>query len=325
MQFEVPYNFDTTLIDFLIGFNNTKDISAFYISPFLEDASPAKRFYISTVHPGIANSPKTREEYEYHVKYAQNAGLPVTGMFQHPIDEPSDEILNYYVNTLGINKFIVTRNNVAKRIRALKKDVYLIASIVKRSSLEQINNGDLKDFDNVVLWFPFNRNINWIREITANIEITVLVNCTCSPNCDGMHHWYAGDERLSRISSDCNLEILEQIAPLKVDMFSEGSIEGDTKDSCPHDRKDSGIFIPPSALFFFEKAGVTHFKLQGREFSTNFLISDIRKYLGGDVRRSMTTSGLEMTELFKQGLEKYYNIGTPEIKTGYKFDGDGIL
>ena len=62
--FEIPYNFDTKLIDFLNIYNNI-DIHCIYVAPFREHYRSAK-FYEWLIP---RSSPQNLSDYEYHIHY----------------------------------------------------------------------------------------------------------------------------------------------------------------------------------------------------------------------------------------------------------------
>lgn len=312
MQFEIPYNFDRNLIRFLETFKHKDLIATIYVCPFPEDSVSAKSNYISTVHPGIASIPKTRIEYESHVRELRTLGIKLSTMFQNPIHEPTDAILGYYFNTLNFECAIVTRDSLAKRIKLKFPNVYIIGSIVKRCSYDELLNDKLENFDNIVLWFPFNRNIEWIRSLPRNRDYTLLANCTCSPYCDGMHHWFAGDPELSKMRVDSS-ETVRRLFGVEQSKLFPG--ENPKNGKCPqHNQADKGIYVPPYLTGEFGKAGITHIKLQGREYPTCDLITDIQGYVSTGIESITSYLGMEMTQLYLQGFEKYYNIGKVSVQ-----------
>lgn len=245
--FEIPYNFDTQLIDFL---NIYKDINlhCIYIPPFKDHYICAKRFYRDIPH----TLPETLKEYEYHIQYIQKF-FPnkIMLLLQQNDICISKELLKYYINDLKITKFCVgsiEQANEIKNILSIEDDI--IGSITMKIDSDKLQN--IKEylvFSGFVLWFPFNRNIQKIKELPKNFKYVLLVNCGCSIYCNGTHHWLANNSNL----------------------------EYQAISKCPrilNSKFENIITIPPYDIQYFEPY-IDYIKLQGREYTTTKIINDI--------------------------------------------------
>lgn len=164
-----------------------------------------------------------------------------------------NELLDWYIN-LGFKKFCVGSIQQAKVIKNISKEFEVVASITMKISPEQFKT-DInleKYFDKFVLWFPYNRDLETIKNLPKKYKYILLVNCSCNKNCDGTHHWFADKE-----------------------------IEDNIKNTCPNVLfgKDyrQRILIRPTDLPVFNHY-IDCYKLQGREYKTQDIIKDIVLY-----------------------------------------------
>lgn len=242
--FEIPYNFDTQLINFLTIYKNI-NIHSIYLPPFRGHYMCAKTYYRDISQ----TLPKDIEEYEYHIHYIQKY-FPdkIMLLLQQNDILLEEEYLKYYIN-LGITKFCVGSKAQAIAIRALLPTAEIIGSITMKIDKYKLAQDDYSMFDNFVLWFPFNRNIEAIKELPTNYSYTLLVNCGCSIYCEGTGHWLAKDKRTEQERCDNCITHL--------DHFFEHT-----------------IIVPPQDIKYFDPY-INCLKLQGREYSTTKIITDI--------------------------------------------------
>lgn len=243
--FEIPYNFDKKLIDFLNIYS--LNIHCIYLPPYRDHYLSAKSYYQYIP----ANSPQTIKDYESHIKYIQTF-FPdkIMLLLQQNNSLLEDAFLNYYLE-LGITKFCVGSIQEAKHIKTFLSTSELLGSItMKIDNNKLLTNQDYNIFNGFVLWFPFNRDIELIKKLPLNFNYSLLLNCSCSIYCQGTQHWLAKN------------------------YFEEKKAVNE----CPknYQFKDS-ILIPQQDLLFFDKY-ISYYKLQGREYSTQQIINDIVYY-----------------------------------------------
>lgn len=256
--FEIPYNFDTKLIDFLEIYQEKINIHCIYLPPFKDHYKSAKYYHTGQTGVCVENTyPKTILDYEYHIKYI-NSRFPnkIMLLLQQNNINMSIELLNYYFS-LGIKKFCVGSLEQAKIIKEKfnNYNIEIFGSITMKINKLKLTEEHIKYFDGFVLWFPFNRDIKRIKKLPNNFKYILLINCKCCSFCDGTHHWFASKE-----------EEEHMYCPRK--FFNINFQEQNFKNS---------IFIRPNDLQLFEPY-ISYYKLQGREYKTWQIISDIIYY-----------------------------------------------
>ena len=250
--FEIPYNFDKNLIDALTKIKHIQEMChSIYIPPYCEDYHSVKQYY-DTVENGVVKMQRliTRQNYENHIEYIrQHFPNKMMLLLQQNDFVINNELLNYYIN-LGFTKFCVGSVEQANNIKKIMPRAEIVASITMKLSPQDLEEKQYEVFDAIVLWFPYNRKISVIKTLPKKYRYIILVNCECNVYCEGTHHWFTDEIKL--LSLDC-----------------------------PKTRDNSWINtmrIYPWDLSLFEPY-VSHFKIQGREYSTEYLLPIIDKYM----------------------------------------------
>lgn len=254
-KFEIPYNFDKQLINYLSMLQIHNKIHSIYLPPFKDDYISAKHFHTHAYGQNVLNSfPLNKQEYESHINLINNY-FPNTLMLllQQNNTLIDEQLLDYYYN-LGFHKFCVGSYEQAKIIRNKFPYCEIIGSITMKIMPKDLTDNKYKIFDGFVLWFPFNRNLPEIKKLPKNYKYTLLVNCDCSIYCDGTRHWLATSQKNDQNSGNYCPRL-----------------------HCSEEFKDI-IRIKAEDLILFENY-ISYFKLQGREYKTVDLISDICIYL----------------------------------------------
>ena len=243
--FEIPYNFDKQLIDFLNIYKI--DIHCIYLPPFRNHYITTRHFYRSL----MGTFPLDLLEYEKHINnIIQNNFNPML-LLQRPDKLLPKELVRYYIN-IGIKTFCVGSIEQANIIKEVKDDVEIIGSIVMQINNEKLKQNNYHNFNGFVLFFPFNRNIQLIKELPKEYEYSLLVNSGCNIFCDGVRHW--------------TVNSLEE--------------ETNIMNNCPRRKNNSiehNIYIPNIDVQYFEPY-INYIKLQGREYNTQKIIGDIVNY-----------------------------------------------
>lgn len=247
VKYELPFNFDLNLLNF-IDDNIDKDwIEFLFLSPFKDDSSNARSHV-----EGVAKSnwtytvPNSRDDYTNFIKEIQKHGIKPAILFQE--DTPiASNILDYYLK-LGIDSFIVNSDELAKNIKKIDSKLKVIASITKILSAKDLWENDYSMYDKIVLHFPFNRALCKLKELPSFYKYTLLANSYCVYNCkSAKDHWSSTKETSSKVPCLKNIN------------------------------KDDLIYIPPEYIYMFEPY-VDSFKIQGREYPTNVLSEEIYCY-----------------------------------------------
>jgi hypothetical protein len=276
-KFEVAYNFDKRLINYIVE-NNYQDFVEFvYMPPFWEDYSGAKR---NLPNPEMGPEPRDKKVYESHVKNIVDNNLPLCILLQNKKQLLTKEMLEYYVK-LGATSFTVNNDETAKMIKEYNSKLRVIASITKKLSYNDFISKDLSMYDYFVLYFPFNRSLETLKKLPKQYKYVLLVNCICGYTCPGEFHWFAGCDENGK-------ELL--IGP-----------------PCQSGIPNQTIAIFADNLDMFDPYAYGY-KLQGREFPVETLKDHLDKYIA----RKVTEEGEKnYYNAHVAGIEEiYYNVAT---------------
>ena len=268
--FDLPYNFDKDLIEFYrIFFKKGENmVHSIYLPPLQDDYLAAKNYtriipyavgkIPTPMDAGICNTiPSDEYAYSLHIslinKYFPNKCCL---LLQNPKELMSKYTLKKYIDQ-GITKFCVGSIKQAAIIKSVLPEAEITGSITMKIMPEDLNNHKelYKDFNNFVLWFPYNKNFDLLEQLPKDFKYSLLVNCTCSKNCSGKH-WLVESEEEEMINC--------KTCPTKTEGYN---IDQDS------------IYIRPADLKYYDNY-ISFYKFQGREHSTPLIISDIAKYTG---------------------------------------------
>ena len=197
--FEVPYNFSKTLLSFYK--KNQQNISFLFVPPYMND-SINTRTSIETHRKGSCYMPRTREEYEEHLNNIVKAGLKFVILWQDPNLSISKDMILYY-KELGAAGFIIGNNDSAKIIKDIDANLVVICSLVQRICSQALTR-DFKYYDKVLLYYPYNRGIDALKELFFMKEKIILMpNTLCHVDCPSMHHWFPNLKRNFSQKTDC--------------------------------------------------------------------------------------------------------------------------
>lgn len=200
-------------------------------------------------------------------------------------------MLDYYCR-LGASGFIVADDRNARIIKEYRRDLSVICSIVQRIGAN-IKGKDLKDYDYVILYYPFNRAIDALKRLDEiKDKIILMPNTMCNIDCPSTHHWFPQTGRPFDASRDCPMTIKNI-------------------DRC-------GIILPEHLGLFDNLVG--GYKLQGREYPTTAI-----KYICSFYFNRISYDGF-VDPFFEEGMatrlkeqirsmtpEVYYNIRSFDI------------
>lgn len=285
--FEVPYNFDESLIQFYKRY--ISNISYIFLPPFKDDLTNT-RTYIESDTKGCCYMPKNRTEYEGHIRLINGSGLKFIVLWQDRNNVMSREMLEYYCR-LGASGFTIANDINAKIIKDYRSNLVVICSIIQRRC-RGITCMDFKYYDYIVMYFPFNRALDVLKQLAPIKEKMLLIpNTFCHTDCPGIHHWFI---------EDYNFNPVEDCPAIK-----------DIKNSA---------YIYPEHLYLFDNF-IGGYKLEGREYPTELIIIICEMYfrmksdkgfLKGMLKRKLADDlqkSLDMSQ-----LEVYYNVKTRVLK-----------
>lgn len=252
--FEVPYNFDESLLKFYS--KNVAHIKFLYLPPYKED-SINTRSSIQTSIKGHCYMPLSRSEYEHHIGQIVKIGLRFVVLWQSPLSILNHKYLDYYTS-LGASGFIIGNDHNAKIIKDYRSDLIVICSLVQRLRTIELLNRDFQYYDYIILYYTFNRALNTIKELSLLKEkIVIMPNTLCNVECPSIHHWFPTQDKPFNPEQDCWVK-LEQM------------------NKC-------GLIFPEHLHIFDEY--VAGYKLQGREYPTEAIEYLCRFYFGQEERK----------------------------------------
>ncbi len=246
-KFEIPFNFDIELLNFLDNNIDKNWIEFLFLSPFKEDGINA-RSHVENVNVNgwTYKVPESRDEYTKIIEEMIRRGYRPSILFQETEPIPIEK-LDYYFK-LGIKDFVVNNDQLALNIKNKDSNYNVVASITKTLSANDIAENDYSMYDKIVLHFPFNRALSRLEELPQKYNYAILANSYCSYNCTvAKKHWYSNSEEAKKINC------------------------------VKHLNKDTLVYIPPEYIHLFEPYA-SSFKLQGREYSTPVLANEIYYY-----------------------------------------------
>lgn len=257
---EIPYNFDKALIDALVTIDPTgNSYHSIYCCPHKDDYHAAKRNHINSTGLDMQQSnDMDKATYIEHIMYIKkkfpNKLMLLLQQNNVLIDEDK---LRFYIG-LGFTKFCVGSYEQAKAIKNISKAYEVIGSITMKATMEDFKKKEYKEvFDGFVLFFPFNRNFDLIKQLpTEDFNFTLLVNCDCNIKCSGTGHWFASREAEITKSFNCPNRFFA----------SRGYPDW-----------EEIIRIRPMDMSLFDPY-ISYYKLQGREQTTRSIIFNICLY-----------------------------------------------
>ena len=263
-KFEIPFNHTKSILDFLEKYRETliPYISHLLVAPFVED-------YHSTRHKE-AIKPLSRSKYEKQIEKLQELGY-TPAILINGIEKVKQEFLDYYINKLHCNTFIVHSDEIAKYIKDNYKNIITIASITKKLSLKDIQEKDLSMYDYIVLFYTFNASLENIKKLPNKYKYILMVNTYCDYTCDFNTHWFTDD------GSKC-----------------PRYKNGEKNTTCIFS-EDLNIFDPYISIY----------KLQGREYETDMIVREIMYWIFN--KEKYKIDGIIRDRRESLGIEGFYN------------------
>ena len=186
-KFEVPYNFDLELINELKKSDFRENISCVYLPCFYLDGGNSRKNLIFE-----EKYPKNWEEYKKHLLKIKEVSYPMI-LFQEGTS--FNTIKKYY--SLGVRKFCLTDDRLAKEIKSNYADVEVILSITRCIKDSELQNSDLSMYDKIVLPFRYCRAIQLFEALPKDKKYILLVNSHCLYNCNRCKaHWHLKADNL---------------------------------------------------------------------------------------------------------------------------------
>lgn len=286
--YEVPYNFDESLIKFYE--KNSRFIRYVYLPPYKDDC-PNTRTMLESDTKGRCYMPRSRREYERHLQSLFNAGLRFLVLWQLKDRIITPDIIDYYVGH-SASGFIVASDYSARMIKRHNDSLTTVCSIVQKVR-NDVHVRDFDVYDHIVLYYTFNRALDAVKTLSRlKHKLVVMPNAICHVDCPSTHHWFPTARKPFDPYKDCPVTC--------------GNIDR------------SAVILPEHLSLFDDFVG--GYKIQGREYSTETIKYLCHFYFNRTVYRDFIDPFLspEMASRFKHIHENttpevHYNMKTPEL------------
>lgn len=261
-QFEVPYNFKEGYVEEMLRNHDLiKYIKCTYLPAWKDDARTTRGEVL--FKPWY---PKTFDEYAERLKALDEAGLKPCVLIQK-CDHTLDLLQKYY--DLGVRRFILNDDEAA---RTFKKDhdVSLTLSITRVAKFDELTTHDFSMYDDIVLFFYYNRHLDLIKKLPRKYKYTIIVNEHCYYNCRLYKaHWFVTGETEAEYKKN-NDAVVKKCYELQQKPYRDGV-----------DNDHYTTYIPPQALAVFDDY-IDSYKLVDRNMPTYRIITELRRYAGYD-------------------------------------------
>ena len=241
-QYEVPYNF---AYDFYTKLRRRADPFPYVKCIYLPSFEGKNTRYDATLQDGY---PKTKKEYELRLKALQQLGLPLCILMQK--EATMGRVEEYY--SMGIRMVILNDDSLASEIHRKHPKVTMILSITRAITVEEIQNTDLSMYDEIVLFFWFNRHLTEVKNLPKKYRYVLIPNNDCYYKCRWHDaHWFADSlEEMNAATSKCR--------------------------ACIGGLRDT-TYIEPENLAYFDPY-IDSYKLVDRLNPTDRILEDLDRY-----------------------------------------------
>lgn len=254
-QYELPYNFAYDYVGKLARYSELFPyVRCIYLPAYVDDAMTTRRDI-----PLRDEYPKSYDEYLIRLKTMQQLGLPLCILMHR---NATLEILEKYY-ALGIRMFTINDDALAIAARTRHNDISLTLSVTRCLTEKDLVDGDFSMYDDIVLFFWFNRHLSVIKNLPKKYHYILICNTGCYYDCHWHdQHWFAETaEEEIKATDKCR--------------------------ACVHSVRDT-IYVEPENLSYFDPY-ISSYKLTDRLFDTDRIITDLKAYAGrniGAVKRS---------------------------------------
>lgn len=169
---------------------------------------------------------------------------------------------------LGVDGFVIALPALIEAVRGSWPDVPISVSTFARIRTVTQAEYFLRLGARTIILEEANRDFRLIRGLVRlGAEVEILVNQTCLPSCPYRAHHLSTSSLASQPGAACPV-------------FEYPILECGTEYVRDPAKLISGIFVRPEDLAVYEEAGVTRFKVSGRNRSTDWLVRAAKAYAG---------------------------------------------
>lgn len=198
IQFEVPYNLDPEYPDKLVRRGNLIPyIDSIYAAAWKGDCDNT-RFDITYRD----SYPKTYEEYVSRLKGVMALGIPVSILAQRGA---TITMIKRY-RTLGVHHFILNDDKLAARIKEQYPEIKLTLSITRSLTLTELQQGDFRMYDRIVLFHWFARHLQELPFLPKDYQYVMICNSGCYYDCKWHdRHWFLQADTLEEYRKESDI------------------------------------------------------------------------------------------------------------------------
>lgn len=251
-KFEVPYNFEPEFFAYLDTYPELLPyIKFFYLPCWKEDGAQNTR----TLFEQKKQYPLNFEQYWDRIR-ALMSYAPVCILVQR--NAQLSIIDKYYM--LGIRYFVLNDDHLAYSIKKKYPDTFLILSVTRMISKEDIFTLDLSMYDEIILSYYFNRHLKDIKILPTKYKYGILVNSSCYYNCQQYNqHWFYDAKNK------------DQYTKMDNEFFAQCS-------AITQNNRRQSIFINPADLKYFDPF-VSSYKILDRLHSSDMIFNTLFAYV----------------------------------------------
>lgn len=251
IKFELPYNFnyDGKYFEYLEKYkDNFNRIKYIYLPIYNKDK---ERYNTREDFLYSHNFPSSIEEYDKHIFKIKEYGIDICFLIQR---NASLDLIENCIKKYSVYNFTINDDALAKELKNIYSNkIHLNLSITRKLTKEEINTLDLSMYDNIVLYFSYNRDLECIKNLPTKYKYTIICNCECLHDCKmNDEHWFGNNN----VSSYC---ISKRYLNKELNM-------------------KKSAYILCEDLKFFSKY-INTFKLQGRDNSSEKIFNDFDSYI----------------------------------------------
>lgn len=274
-KFEIPYNFNFDK-NYFDNLEANKDLWGYIDTIYLPCFVDTKIDNIQhNSREEFNHSPKTFDEYKWHIDKLKTYNIPITLLIQK---DATEDMVEYHINNFGIYSFIINNDELAKKLKEKYGDkIKLTLSITRIITQEEIETKDLSMYDEICLFFYFTRHLNVIKELPKKYSYIALVNSRCLYDCSVVSkHWFD----IKKLNQTCIRQLYRHgLLNMKI-----------------------SAYVRPQDLFVFDDY-ISTYKLQGREYTSDRIFKEFKAYA---TRQPLDISKCDNFNF--ENIEENYNI-----------------
>lgn len=276
----IPMTFEDDYLDNIIELNNTRTGHAYIKEVYgarrediignLRPSFTLKYISDDNLKKYIARLHKNGIEFNYVINSTVSDGREYT-------DEGRKSIVSYVKNLLemGVDSFTITSSYYMILLKNHFQNININASICNEiDNVQKAKEFELSGANVLVLNRDINRNFKIIKVIKENTSAELKVLCTtpCVYRCPDVHYH-------SNLSSVLSNELQKYLPVDENNSISHTSVKCMLKKLVHLEENIKSPWIRPEDMKYYEEAGISLFKIDGRDRSAEYNIEVVKAYL----------------------------------------------